>query len=71
MSVAAIAGVLIPVILKKSDIDPAVAGGVILTTVTDVVGLLTFLRLGHSGAVVTGDYAQKLTHNLSTANTPL
>lgn len=45
MSVAAIAGVLIPIMLKKLDIDPAVAGGVLLTTVTDVVGLITFLGL--------------------------
>lgn len=45
MSVAALAGVLIPISLKKLDIDPAVAGGVLLTTVTDVVGLMTFLGL--------------------------
>lgn len=45
MSVAALAGVSIPIILKKFDIDPAVAGGVLLTTVTDVVGLMTFLGL--------------------------
>lgn len=45
MSVAAIAGVLIPILLKKFDIDPAVAGGVLLTTVTDVIGLMTFLGL--------------------------
>ena len=45
MSVAALAGVLIPIMLKKFNIDPAVAGGVLLTTVTDVVGLMTFLSL--------------------------
>jgi len=45
MSVAAVAGVLIPIVLKRFDIDPAVAGGVILTTITDVVGLMTFLGL--------------------------
>lgn len=45
MSVAALAGVLIPIMLKRLDIDPAVAGGVLLTTVTDVVGLMTFLGL--------------------------
>jgi len=43
MAVAGVAGVVIPVILKKLDIDPALAGGVVLTTVTDVVGLMTFL----------------------------
>ena len=45
MSVAALAGVLIPIILKRVNIDPALAGGVILTTVTDVVGLMAFLGL--------------------------
>ncbi len=45
MSAAAIAGVSIPVLLKRIDIDPALAGGVVLTTVTDVIGLLSFLGL--------------------------
>ena len=40
---AALAGVLLPVLLKKANIDPAIAGGVALTTVTDVVGFLSFL----------------------------
>jgi len=43
--VAAASGVSLPLILKKFGIDPAIAGGVILTTVTDVIGLLTFLGL--------------------------
>ena len=43
--VAALAGALIPVVLKRYAIDPAIAGGVILTTVTDVVGFMTFLGL--------------------------
>jgi len=43
--VAAASGVSLPLILKKIGIDPAVAGGVILTTITDVIGLLTFLGL--------------------------
>ncbi len=43
--VAAAAGVLIPLILKRIRIDPALAGGVVLTTVTDVVGFLAFLGL--------------------------
>ena len=42
---AALAGSMIPLILKKSGVDPAIAGGVILTTVTDVVGFMTFLGL--------------------------
>lgn len=40
---AALAGVTVPMILKRFDIDPALAGGVILTTVTDVVGIFAFL----------------------------
>jgi magnesium transporter len=44
--VAALAGFSIPLILKRLDIDPALAGGVVLTTVTDVVGYMAFLGLG-------------------------
>ncbi len=40
---AGLAGVTIPLILKKYEIDPALAGGVILTTITDVVGIFAFL----------------------------
>ncbi len=43
---AAFSGVLIPLLLKRFAIDPALAGGVVLTTVTDVVGFLAFLGLG-------------------------
>lgn len=43
--VAAFFGALIPLWLKKMQIDPALAGGVILTTVTDVIGFLVFLGL--------------------------
>lgn len=42
---AALSGVAIPLLLKKLDIDPALAGSVILTTVTDVVGFLVLLGL--------------------------
>lgn len=42
---AAWAGTLIPFILKRLNIDPAISGAVILTTVTDVVGFLAFLGL--------------------------
>jgi magnesium transporter len=41
----ALAGALIPVVLKKMSIDPALAGGVVLTTVTDVIGILSFIGL--------------------------
>ncbi|MDC5818446.1 magnesium transporter [Vibrio europaeus] len=40
---AALFGVLIPIILDKLKLDPALAGSVILTTVTDVVGFFAFL----------------------------
>ncbi len=42
---AAFSGVLIPVILLRMGIDPALSGAVVLTTVTDVVGFLSFLGL--------------------------
>lgn len=41
--VAGLSGVLLPIIMKKLKIDPALAGGVILTTITDVVGIFVFL----------------------------
>jgi magnesium transporter len=43
---AAFSGVLVPIVLDKFDIDPALSGSVILTTVTDVVGFVVFLGLG-------------------------
>ncbi len=42
---AALAGAALPVILKACNIDPALAGSVALTTITDVVGFLSFLGL--------------------------
>ena len=42
---SAIAGVSIPFILKRIGIDPALAGGVMMTTLTDVLGFITFLGL--------------------------
>ena len=41
----ALAGALIPSMLKRMSIDPALAGGVVLTTVTDVIGILAFIGL--------------------------
>lgn len=43
---AAISGVYLPLFLTKLGIDPALSGAVLLTTVTDVFGFLTFLGLG-------------------------
>lgn len=45
MAVAALAGVLVPMILQRFNQDAALSGSVILTTVTDVVGFFTFLGL--------------------------
>ena len=42
---AALVGTVLPIFLKSRNIDPALAGGVILTTVTDVVGFMAFLGL--------------------------
>jgi len=42
---SAIAGVAIPFLLKKMGIDPALAGGVLMVTLTDVLGFVTFLGL--------------------------
>ena len=42
---AALAGVTIPILVRKIGVDPAVASGVILTTITDVVGFFSFLGL--------------------------
>ena len=44
--VAAFSGAAIPMVLRRLKIDPALAGGVILTTVTDVIGFVAFLGLG-------------------------
>jgi magnesium transporter len=41
----ALAGAIIPVVLRRMSIDPALAGGVVLTTVTDVIGILAFVGL--------------------------
>ena len=43
--VAAISGSLLPSILRSLNIDPAIAGGVVLTTITDVTGFFVFLGL--------------------------
>jgi magnesium transporter len=43
--VAGLAGAMIPLTLQRLNIDPALASGTILTTVTDVVGFFAFLGL--------------------------
>ena len=42
---AAASGVLVPLVLRRINIDPALAGGVVLTTITDVIGFAAFLGL--------------------------
>lgn len=45
MMTAAYAGAMLPLFMRRLGVDPALAGGVALTTITDVVGLVTFLGL--------------------------
>jgi magnesium transporter len=45
LTAAAIGGLVIPLTLEKFNIDPAIASGPLVTTITDVVGFLTFLGL--------------------------
>ena len=42
---AALAGAVLPLLMTRAKIDPALAGGVVLTTITDVVGFVSFLGL--------------------------
>lgn len=46
MIVAGLFGILVPVTLKKMKIDPAIASSVFVTTITDVIGFLSFLGIG-------------------------
>jgi len=46
MIVAGLFGILIPVTLKKLKIDPAIASSVFVTTITDVIGFVSFLGVG-------------------------
>ena len=46
MIVAGLFGILIPISLKRFNIDPAIASSVFVTTITDVIGFLSFLGIG-------------------------
>ena len=46
MIVAGLLGILVPITLKKIKIDPAIASSVFVTTITDVIGFLSFLGVG-------------------------
>ena len=43
--IAGFSGIVIPLVLDKFKVDPALASAVILTTITDVFGFLSFLGL--------------------------
>ena len=45
MTAANVSGISIPLLLKRMNIDPALSASVILTTVTDIVGFMSFLGL--------------------------
>ncbi len=45
LAAAALGGVLIPLMLDYFDVDPAVASGPLVTTITDVVGFFAFLGI--------------------------
>ena len=46
MVVAGLFGILVPVTLKKFKVDPAISSSVFVTTITDVIGFLSFLGVG-------------------------
>ena len=46
MIVAGLFGILVPITLKKFNIDPAIASSVFVTTITDIIGFLSFLGIG-------------------------
>ena len=46
MIVAGLFGILVPVTLKKFKVDPAISSSVFVTTITDVIGFLSFLGVG-------------------------
>ncbi len=45
MTIAAVAGALVPIVLKKIGQDPALSSSIILTTITDIAGFMSFLGI--------------------------
>jgi magnesium transporter len=45
MMAAALGGILVPLVLQRFRADPAVSSGVFVTTITDVIGFLSFLGI--------------------------
>ena len=56
MTFAAVSGALVPIVLKKMGQDPALSSTIILTTVTDIAGCVSFLGIATmlSGMLETG-----------------
>jgi magnesium transporter len=56
MLIAAVAGALVPIMLKRMGQDPALSSSIILTTVTDIAGFMSFLGIASllSGMLVAG-----------------
>ena len=46
MVIAGLFGILVPVTLKRMNIDPAISSSVFVTTITDVIGFVSFLGVG-------------------------
>jgi magnesium transporter len=47
LTTAGVAGAYLPLFLEKINVDPALAGSVLLTTITDSIGFFAFLGLAH------------------------
>ena len=56
MIIAAVAGALVPIVLKRMGQDPALSSSIILTTITDIAGFMSFLGIATllSGMLATG-----------------
>jgi magnesium transporter len=56
MIIAAVAGALVPIVLKRMGQDPALSSAIILTTITDIAGFMSFLSIATllSGMLATG-----------------
>ena len=56
MTIAGVSGALVPIILKRFGLDPAQSSSIVLTTVTDIAGFMSFLGIATllSGILVTG-----------------
>ena len=60
MVVAGLFGILVPVTLKKMNIDPAIASSVFVTTITDVIGFLLIFPI--SRKFIFSKFSKKYNH---------